>query len=49
MKRADDQIGRVLAALPPDTTVLLAGLSDANVSAHLRVAIASGPGYTRTT
>jgi hypothetical protein len=45
VKSADDQIGRVLAAMPPDTTVLLAGLSDANVSAHLRVAIASGPGY----
>jgi hypothetical protein len=45
VKRADAQIGRVLAALPPNTTVLLAGLSDANVSAHLRVAIATGPGY----
>jgi hypothetical protein len=46
VKRADDQIGRVLTALPPNTTVLLAGLSDANVSAHLRVAIASGPGLS---
>ena len=46
VKRADDQIGRVLTALPPNTTVLLAGLSDANVSAHLRVAIASGPGFS---
>jgi hypothetical protein len=46
VKRADAQIGRVLAALPPNTTVLLAGLSDANVAAHLRVAIASGPGYS---
>jgi hypothetical protein len=45
VKRADEQIGAVLTALPPDTTVLLAGLSDANVSAHLRVAIASGPGF----
>lgn len=46
VKRADDQVGRVLALLPPDATVLVAGLSDANVSAHLRVAIASGPGYS---
>jgi hypothetical protein len=46
VKRADDRIGRILTGLPPDTTVLLAGLSDANVSAHLRVAIASGPGYS---
>jgi hypothetical protein len=46
VKRADDQIGRVLTELAPGTTVLLAGLSDANVSAHLRVAIASGPGYS---
>jgi hypothetical protein len=46
VKRADAQIGLVLAALPPNTTVLVAGLSDANVSAHLRVAIASGPGYS---
>jgi hypothetical protein len=46
VERADEQIGRVLTALPPNTTVLLAGLSDANVSAHLRVAIASGPGFS---
>jgi hypothetical protein len=46
VKTADDQIGQILTALPPDTTVLLAGLSDANVSAHLRVAMASGPGYS---
>jgi hypothetical protein len=46
VKAADTQIGQVLTALPPDTTVLLAGLSDANVSAHLRVAMASGPGYS---
>jgi hypothetical protein len=46
VKRADAQVGRVLAALPPNTTVLLAGLSDANVAAHLRVAIASGPGFS---
>jgi len=46
VKSADNQIGQLLTSLPADTTVLLAGLSDANVSAHLRVAIASGPGYS---
>jgi hypothetical protein len=46
VKSADNQIGQVLTGLPPNTTVLIAGLSDANVSAHLRVAIASGPGYS---
>jgi hypothetical protein len=46
VKHADDRIGQVLTALPPDTTVLVAGLSDANVSAHLRVAIARGPGFS---
>jgi hypothetical protein len=46
VKAADDQVGQMLTALPPDTTVLLAGLSDANVSAHLRVAMASGPGFS---
>jgi hypothetical protein len=45
VRAADERIGKVLAALPPNTTVLVAGLSDANSSAHLRVAIASGPGY----
>jgi hypothetical protein len=45
VNRADDQIGQILAAVPPGTTVLLAGLSDANVTAHLRVAVASGPAY----
>ncbi|HZE31496.1 MAG TPA: hypothetical protein VE198_08685 [Actinoallomurus sp.] len=46
VKSADAQIGQVLTGLPPNTTVLIAGLSDANVSAHLRVAIASGPGFS---
>jgi hypothetical protein len=46
VKRADDQIGLIMAALPPGATVLLAGLSDANSSPHLRVALASGPGYS---
>ncbi|GAA2098273.1 hypothetical protein [Actinomadura alba] len=40
---ADRRVGQVLAALPPDTTVLVAGLSD-TVLAHLHVALAAGPG-----
>lgn len=43
--RADEQIGRVLAAVPPGATVLLAGLADSSDSAHLHVALAAGPGY----
>jgi hypothetical protein len=39
--RADQQIGRVLPALPAGTTVLLAGLSDTGGAAHLRVALAA--------
>ena len=46
VKRADAQIGLVMASLPPSTTVLVAGLSDANSSPHLRVALASGPGFS---
>jgi hypothetical protein len=46
VKSADAQVGDVLTALPPNATVLVAGLSDANVVAHLRVAIAGGPGYS---
>src|SRR3569833_3210383 len=46
VRSADAQIGKVLAALPPNTTVLVAGLSDANIAAHLRVAIAGGKGYS---
>jgi hypothetical protein len=46
VKAADAQVGEVLTSLPPNTTVLVAGLSDANIAAHLRVAIASGPGYS---
>lgn len=39
---ADRQVARVLAELPSDTTVLVAGLSD-TVMAHLHVALAAGP------
>ena len=43
--RADERIGKVLAALPAGTTVLLAGLSDSAHAARLHVAMATGPGY----
>ncbi|MEV0234759.1 hypothetical protein [Nonomuraea sp. NPDC050786] len=41
--RADHQIGTLLAKLPPDTTVLVAGVSDVTPNAHLHVAIAKSP------
>ncbi|MFF5208553.1 hypothetical protein [Streptosporangium sp. NPDC000396] len=40
---ADRRVGAVLDRLPPETTVLLAGLSDTSAAAHLHVAIARGP------
>ncbi|MEO3874065.1 hypothetical protein ABGB18_35105 [Nonomuraea sp. B12E4] len=44
--RADQQIGTLLGELPPDTTVLVAGISDVTPNAHLHVAIATGPSPT---
>ncbi|MGN9837645.1 hypothetical protein ACTMTI_05940 [Nonomuraea sp. H19] len=40
--RADQQIGALAGKLPPDTTILLAGVSDVTTNAHLHVAIATG-------
>lgn len=40
---ADRRVGALLDRLPPETTVLLGGLSDSASSAHLHVAVASGP------
>src|SRR5690606_16954440 len=40
---ADRTVGAVLSHAAPDATVLVAGLSDAAVTAHLHVAIAAGP------
>ncbi|MDL4773586.1 hypothetical protein [Actinomadura xylanilytica] len=40
----DRRVGQVLAGIPADTTVLVAGLSDTSVQPHLRVAIARGAG-----
>ncbi|WP_344856593.1 hypothetical protein [Planomonospora alba] len=39
----DRQVGAVLDRLPPDSALLIAGLSDASGVAHLHVAMASGP------
>ncbi|MFB9631047.1 hypothetical protein [Nonomuraea helvata] len=41
--RADQQVGALLAKLPSDTTVLVAGVSDVTPNAHLHVAIAKSP------
>ncbi|WP_433436049.1 hypothetical protein [Nonomuraea sp. CA-141351] len=41
--RADRQLGALIAKLPADTTVLLAGVSDVSPNAHLHVAIAKSP------
>jgi hypothetical protein len=43
--RADQRIGQVIAGLPYDTTVLLAGLSDTGNAPHLHVALAAGPAH----
>ncbi|MEV4248088.1 hypothetical protein AB0J63_32330 [Streptosporangium canum] len=40
---ADRQVGAVLDRLPPETTVLLGGLSDTSAAPHLHVAVAQGP------
>ncbi|WP_228010918.1 hypothetical protein [Nonomuraea phyllanthi] len=41
--RADHQIAALIAKLPSDTTILLAGISDVSPGAHLHVAIAKSP------
>ncbi|MEV4014468.1 hypothetical protein AB0J35_28600 [Nonomuraea angiospora] len=41
--KADQQIGALIAKLPPNTTILVAGISDVSPIAHLHVAIAKGP------
>jgi len=53
VRAADRTVGELLRHLPPETLVLVAGLSDAGSLAHLHVAIALGPGrgepYWRST
>ncbi|WP_033330728.1 MULTISPECIES: hypothetical protein [Actinomadura] len=42
---ADRRVAQVVTGLPEGTNVLVAGLSDIGVDPHLRVAIATGPGF----
>jgi hypothetical protein len=44
---ADREVGAFLAALPPETTVLVGGLADTSPAAHLHVAVAVGGPYER--
>ncbi|MFI7463190.1 hypothetical protein [Nonomuraea sp. NPDC049646] len=41
--RADQQIAALIGRVPPNTTVLLAGISDLSPNAHLHAALATGP------
>jgi hypothetical protein len=43
-RRVDATVGKVLGALPPDATVMVAGVSDHDHTPHLRLMIANGPG-----
>ncbi|HET6214188.1 MAG TPA: hypothetical protein VFE14_15090 [Micromonosporaceae bacterium] len=45
-QRADRVLARVLAARPERSLVLVAGLSDTDLTSRLHVAIADGPGWT---
>ncbi|MFY1632405.1 hypothetical protein ACN27F_03805 [Solwaraspora sp. WMMB335] len=44
-RRADAQLARVLAARPPRSLVLVAGLADTGGPTRLHVAVAEGPGW----
>ena len=44
LRAADAEVGALLAELPADTTVMLAGLADHGSVPHLRVAMWRGPG-----
>ncbi|MFI7606063.1 hypothetical protein ACIBTV_13155 [Micromonospora sp. NPDC049366] len=46
-RAADAQLARVLAARPPRSLVLVAGISDTDATARLHVAVADGPGWQR--
>ncbi|GAA4635104.1 hypothetical protein GCM10023196_079340 [Actinoallomurus vinaceus] len=43
-RRADAAVGTVLARLPADADVLVAGISDHDRTPHLRLVLATGPG-----
>ncbi|MFC0507045.1 hypothetical protein [Micromonospora costi] len=44
-RTADAQLARVLAARPPNSLVMVAGVSDTSAPARLHVAVADGPGW----
>jgi hypothetical protein len=44
-RRVDATLGRVLAARPARSLVIVAGVADVSGPAHLHVAMADGPGY----
>jgi hypothetical protein len=44
-RQADQTLAKILAARPPRSLVVVAGLSDTDLSSRLHVAIADGPGY----
>ncbi|MGC1211545.1 MAG: hypothetical protein WA890_09830, partial [Micromonospora sp.] len=44
-RQADAQLARVLAARPPRSLVMVAGVSDTDLPSRLHVAIADGPGW----
>ncbi|RZT77792.1 hypothetical protein EV382_0948 [Micromonospora violae] len=46
-RAADAELARVLAARPPRSLVLVAGISDTTQPARLHVAVADGPGWER--
>ncbi|KAB1911424.1 hypothetical protein [Micromonospora sp. AMSO31t] len=46
-RQVDAQLARVLAARPPRSLVLVAGVSDTDTPSRLHVAVADGPGWGR--
>lgn len=46
-RRADADLARVLAARPPNSLVMVAGISDTDRETRLHVAVADGPGWER--
>ncbi|MEU4371614.1 hypothetical protein [Micromonospora chersina] len=46
-RQVDAQLARVLAARPPRSLVLVAGVSDTDTPSRLHVAVADGPGWER--
>ena len=47
VQQVDETLARVLAARPPRSLLLVAGLADTDTESRLHVAIADGPGYDR--